>query len=250
MASTISTASFSFNPNRRRPVRALLRKLIQLALISITHFQVDGIENLPAEGPLLLVGNHFSFLDPVALINTMPWPMEFVGGLRMPNAPAFVRWIPGLWGVLPVRRGSISRETLLASRQILKRRGRLAIFPEAGSWAKVLRPARPGAAFLATSTDATLLPVGLDGLVDVFPSIRRGKRASVRINIGQPFGPFYVSDRGDTNRENLEDIGHEIMRHIADLIPPNRRGYYSDDPAIRTAAMGTEVYPWDDIQEE
>lgn len=240
----------SYNHERRKPIRTALRKLIWLALSALTHFEVEGMENLPAEGPLLLVGNHFSFLDPVAVINTMPWPVEFVGSPRMPNAPAVVRWIPGLWGVMPVLRGSISRETLLASRQILKRRGRLAIFPEAGSWAKVLRPPRPGAAFLATSTTASLVPVGLDGLVDVFPSIRRGQRARVHVNIGKPFGPFYVSDRGETNRARLDEIGHEIMRRIAALIPPERRGFYSDDPSIREAAKGTEVYPWDGIQEE
>ena len=39
-------------------------------------------------------------------------------------------------------------------------------------------------------------------------------------------------------------MGHEIMRHIAALIPPEERGYYSDDPAIRQAAAGTEIYPW------
>jgi hypothetical protein len=39
-------------------------------------------------------------------------------------------------------------------------------------------------------------------------------------------------------------IGHEIMRHIAELLPPEKRGHYSDDPAIREAAKGTEVYPW------
>jgi hypothetical protein len=39
------------------------------------------------------------------------------------------------------------------------------------------------------------------------------------------------------------------MRHIADLIPPERRGYYSDDPAIRAAARGTEIYPWTDHPE-
>jgi len=36
------------------------------------------------------------------------------------------------------------------------------------------------------------------------------------------------------------------MRHIAELIPPEKRGHYSDDPAIREAAMGTEIYPWAD----
>ena len=33
-------------------------------------------------------------------------------------------------------------------------------------------------------------------------------------------------------------------------IPPERRGYYSDDPAIRQAAKGTEIYPWADAVEE
>lgn len=33
------------------------------------------------------------------------------------------------------------------------------------------------------------------------------------------------------------------MRHIAELIPPERRGY-SDAPVIRVAARGTEIYPW------
>jgi 1-acyl-sn-glycerol-3-phosphate acyltransferase len=235
---------------RRRPVRALIRRLISISLGILTHFDIEGAENIPAQGPLLVIGNHFNFLDPVAVIHSLPWPIEFVGGYRMPNAPAIVTWLPGLWGVLPVRRGSASRETLMMSRQILKRGGRLAIFPEAGSWAAVLRPARPGAAFLASSTQAQILPLGLDGLVDVFPSLRRGQRARVRIKIGQPFGPLYVSDRGETDRAKLDEIGHTMMRHISLLLPPERRGFYSDDPTIRAAALGTEVYPWQGVNAE
>ncbi len=232
---------------RRRPIRALLRRLVALGLGALSHFEIEGKENIPAQGPLLIIGNHFNFLDPVAMIHTLPWPVEFVGGFRMPNAPAIVTWIPALWGVLPVRRGSVSRETLIRARQILHGGGRLAIFPEAGSWAAVLRPARPGAAFLASSTHAQILPIGLDGLVDVFPSVRRGKRARVRIRVGEPFGPLYVSDRGETDRARLDEIGHTLMRHIAPLIPPERRGFYSHDPAIREAARGTEIYPWQGI---
>ncbi len=36
------------------------------------------------------------------------------------------------------------------------------------------------------------------------------------------------------------------MRHIAVLLPPEKRGHYSDDPVIREAAKGTEMYPWAD----
>ncbi len=36
------------------------------------------------------------------------------------------------------------------------------------------------------------------------------------------------------------------MRRIAELLPTELRGYYSDDPAIRLGALGTEHYPWAD----
>jgi hypothetical protein len=44
----------------------------------------------------------------------------------------------------------------------------------------------------------------------------------------------------------LDEIGHEIMRHIAEMLPPEKRGHYSNDPVIRAAAKGTEIYPWAD----
>lgn len=39
------------------------------------------------------------------------------------------------------------------------------------------------------------------------------------------------------------------MRRIAELIPPEKGGHYSDDPAIREAAKGTEICPWADKME-
>jgi hypothetical protein len=39
------------------------------------------------------------------------------------------------------------------------------------------------------------------------------------------------------------------MRKIAELLPPERRGFYSEDPIIREAAKGTEIYPWADEAE-
>jgi hypothetical protein len=62
----------------------------------------------------------------------------------------------------------------------------------------------------------------------------------------RPFGPFKAEGHGQRHREQLDKIGHEIMHHIAELIPPERRGHYSNDPAIREAAKGTEIYPWAD----
>ncbi len=241
--------SDQFQYPRRRLMRALLHQVSRVVFAVLTDIHIIGQENLPQEGPLLVVANHFSFIDPAAMIRAVPWPMEFVGGFQMPNAPPVVTWIPKLWGYYPVFRGTGSRYALRAAETVLAQDGILGIFPEAGNWATVLRPPRPGAAFLAVRTGACLLPMGFDGLTDVFPRLRQGQRAHVTLRIGKPFGPFHATGRGRERRRQLDEIGHKIMHKIADLVPPERRGHYSDDPAIREAAQGTEIYPWDDAPE-
>jgi len=235
---------------RRRLLRCALRAVSRAAFALLTDLRVVGRENLPQGGPLLVVGNHFSFIDPAAVVCVSPWPLEFVGGFRMPNAPAAITWITKLWGYYPVYRGAYSRYALRAAEAVLAQGGVLGIFPEAGNWATVLRPARPGTAFLAVRTGVPLLPLGLDGLTDVFPQLRKGRRARVTIRIGEPFGPFRATGHGRVRRRQIEEVGHEIMRRIAGLIPPERRGHYSDDLAIRIAAREAEVYPWDAAPED
>ena len=234
---------------QRQKLRVFLQWVCRSLLKLLTELKVEGKENFPTHGPLLMVGNHFNFADPVAFISIAPRPVEFVGGAQFPNAPRIVRALPKLWGYLPLYRGTGATHALREAEKILKRGGLLGIFPEGGSWATVLRPARPGAAFLSTRTGVKLLPVGLDGLPNVFPSLRKFKRAKVTIRIGEPFGPFEVKGSGRKRREQINQIGDKIMQHIAPLIPPERRGFYSDDPAIREAAKGTEVYPWDHLVE-
>ena len=90
------------------------------------------------------------------------------------------------------------------------------------------------------------MPVGIHGLNNIFPALRKGKRAKATVRIGKQFGPFKASGHGRERREQLDEIGHEIMRHIAELLPQEKRGHYSDDPAVREAARGTEIYPWAD----
>ena len=233
---------------RRQFIRRILKSGIALAFGVLADVRVNGRENLPAGGPLIVVGNHFHFLDPLMFIHLLPYPMEFVGGARMPNAPTVTHFLQRMFGVIPTARGSVSRDTLYGAESILQQQGVLGIFPEGGSWATVLRPPRPGTSYLATTVAAPILPVGLDGLTDVFP-LKLGRRARVTIRFGKPFGTFYVSDRGETNRARLDELGHEMMRQISVLIPPERRGHYSDDPAIRAAAQGTEIYPWADQTE-
>jgi 1-acyl-sn-glycerol-3-phosphate acyltransferase len=193
---------------------------------------------------LIVVGNHFSLIDPAVFVRVSPVPLDFIGGAVNPHAPSIVLFIPRLWGFFPVKRGTGSTFALRESEKVLKEGGVLGVFPDAGNWAQVLRPPRPGAAFLVSRTNARVLPIGLDGLDRVFPSLKRFKRAKVTVNIGKPYQPKPVTGKGRERREQIDELGHEMMRRIAKLIPPEKRGHYSDDPAIREAAKGTEIYPW------
>lgn len=228
---------------RRQFIRRILKAGIALAFGVLADVKINGRENLPKDGPLIVVGNHFHFLDPLMFVHLLPYPAEFIGGAKMPNAPAATHFLQRMFGVIPTARGTVSRDTLYGAESILKQNGVLAIFPEGGSWATVLRPPRPGAAFLAWRSGARILPIGIDGSVGFFKHIGK-RRAPVTLNIGEPFGPLKSASAGRPSREELDEMGHDIMHHIADLIPPEKRGYYSDDPAIRAAALGTEIYPF------
>jgi 1-acyl-sn-glycerol-3-phosphate acyltransferase len=229
---------------RRQPLRRFLRGVNHVLFGLLADLEVHGQENLPEGGPLLVTLNHFSFVDPPLIVRITPYPIEVLAGARMPNAPFFGNWIMKLWGYFPVYRGTSSRYGLRAAESVLAQGGVLGIAPEGGSWATVLRPPRPGAAFLAVRSQAKILPIGIDGATELFPSLGKLRRARVTARIGKPYGPFQVESRGQKRREQLDEIGHEIMRRIAELIPPEKRGYYSDDPAIREAAKGTEIFPY------
>ncbi len=228
---------------RRQFIRRFFKTAIAVAFGVLADVRINGRENLPKSGPLIVVGNHFHFLDPLMFIHLLPYPAEFVGGAKMPNAPAATHFLQRMFGVIPTARGTVSRDTLYGAESILKQNGVLGIFPEGGSWATVLRPPRPGTAFLAWRNEARILPVGIDGTVGFFTNIRKG-RVPITLNIGKPFGPLKSASASRPSREELDEMGHDIMRHIAELIPPEKRGFYSDDPAIRAAALGTEIYPF------
>ena len=233
----------------RRPLRKFMQWLSKIAFGLITDFSIEGAANFPKKGPLLVVGNHFSFIDPAVFVRVAPWPMDFIGGAQFPHAPGIVHFLPRLWGYLPVYRGTGSTYALNEAEKILNKGGIIGIFPEAGSWAQILRPARPGAAYLSAKTGTPLLPVGIDGMPEVFPSVRKFKRAKVKIRIGKPFGPLKISGKRYQQREQIDEFGHVIMHNIAALIPQEKAGIYSSDPQIREAAKGSEVYPWEHTRE-
>ncbi len=225
--------------------RQILRFLSQIAFHLLCDFRVENSENIPREGPVIVVGNHFHYADPVVFVAILPWQTEYIAGTLRPSAPWIVRRIPDAWVTLNVHRGNASTEALKGAAAVLGQGGLLGVFPEAGAWASVLRRARPGVPFLAATTGAPLLPIGIEGMTEIFPALRRGKRATVTVRVGRPFGPFNITSRGRERRADLEAIGHQIMGEIAALIPPERHGVYSSDPVLQREAEAVAAFPFD-----
>ena len=233
-----------FKYPRRTLIRSFIKGLISAALWAFTDFELIGEENIPQEGPLIITGNHFSFADSVAILHIAPPAIEMFSGANPAFTPGWAKLLPRLWGVLYVYRGTGSRQAIRDAEYVLNKDGYFGIFPEGGAWAEMIRPARPGTAYLAARTDARILPVGFTGFNDVFP-LRVQNKPKVTIRVGKAYGPVSVSGRGRERREQLDALGDRIMKEIALLLPDHLRGKFSADPAVRERAQEVEDYPWE-----
>lgn len=218
---------------RRRLIRSLLRFGIDAAAAVLIRWQVTGRENIPATGPLLIVGNHFHFLDTIAPIKTIRKSLEFIGDFEMPNAPPLMRMFPNAWQTLKIEQGTPNYEALLASEAVLAQDGMLVIFPEGHVHSGPLNSALPGAAYMALRTGVPILPMGTisDSDWKLFRPIKeKGQRMRIFTKIGKIFGPLKTENPDRPTREEIKTAGDLIMTRIASLLPKDYRGEF--DPEV------------------
>ncbi len=217
---------------RRRFIRGLLTFCIDLAGGILTRWEVTGRENLPEKGPLLIVGNHFNFMDTVAPIHVTHWPLEFIGDFEMPNAPPVMRIFPKGWQTLKIEQGTPNFEALLASEATLAQEGVLVIYPEGHVHSGPLTRALPGAAFMALRTGVPILPMGTisDNDWKLFGTIKEERRRlKLYTKIGEVFGPLETENPNRPTREEIKAAGVLIMQKIAALLPKEYRGAYDTE---------------------
>jgi len=218
---------------RRRFIRGVLLTGIDLAASILTRWEIKGRENIPNKGPLLIVGNHFHFLDTVAPIHITRWPVEFIGDLVMPNAPPIMRLFPNAWQTLKIQQGTPNFEAIHASQAILAQKGVLVIYPEGHVHSGPLHHALPGAAYMALRTGVPILPMGTisDNDWKLFETISENKRRlRIFTQVGEVFGPIETSNPERPTRDEIKAAGHLIMSKIAALLPQEYRGEF--DPEL------------------
>ncbi len=109
-------------------LKGLLTEPVSRALGGI---QVAGLENVPSEGPALIVGNHRTVSDPFLLGAVLPRRIQYVVAAFMGKLP-FTRELASSTGniVLPVSKGGKSQELIRKAKRLLKKDRLVGVFPE------------------------------------------------------------------------------------------------------------------------
>lgn len=227
----------------------LLYKPIGYLIVFLTaDLRVRGRENIPSTGGFVGTVNHLSNYDPLigglmsyrplyAMVKTEYFTTPILGGIVI------------ALGGFPVRRGEADRQAVRTAVAIVKRNGILSIFPE-GTRSKTftLQEGHSGAALIAATSDATVLPVAIAGTENIMRRRKWGFLHRPRIDfvIGKPYNLkaeaqvfaaahdlAYNSDGKRSRHNDLEFMSDIMMLKIAELLPSEYRGEFTLDGVIK-----------------
>jgi putative phosphoserine phosphatase/1-acylglycerol-3-phosphate O-acyltransferase len=223
---------------------------IQRLALGFTHplflpfakFDIDGIENIPEEGPAIIVGNHRSYFDPMAIAVTIARTdrtVRFLGKKEVFDAP-IIGQLAALMGGIRVDRGTGSDEPLQAAAEALAHGDVVALMPQGTiprgkAFFDPKLKGRWGAARLAAMSNAPVIPIGLWGTEKVWP---RSARVPNVLNIVDPpvitirVGPPVALKRGSPDADTKR-----IMKALMDLLPPESRVRHEPSAEELAAAL-------------
>jgi len=182
--------------------------------------KVEGRENLPAHGPVILASNHRSFLDSIFLPLVLRRRVTFVAKAEYFDDPKTAWFFRGV-GQIPIRRegGSASERALASASEVLAAGGVFGIYPE-GTRTRdgLLHRGHTGVARLALRTGSPVVPVGLIGTDDIQPVDKKMPRLFRRVTVrfGEPLDASRYLDF-EVERLALRELTDEVMYEIGQL---------------------------------
>jgi len=195
------------------------------ALIPYARFDIKGMENLPETGAAIVVGNHRSYFDPMAMglaLAQRGRPVRFLGKKEVFDVPVVGQMVKAFGGIR-VDRGTGSDEPLLEAADALRAGQVVALMPQGTiprgeAFFDPHLKGRWGAARLAHMSGAPVIPVGMWGTERVWP---RSARVPNMLNVTNP--PLITIRMGAPVKLGGEDLDKDtklIMKAIAKLLPP------------------------------
>ena len=175
------------------------------------RLEVNGADNIPEKGGVLVASNHSSFLDPVIVGVGISRQTYYLTKQSLFEIPIFGLLIKALH-TIPVRRELVSVSTFKELIKSLNAKKAIILFPEGTrSTDGKLGQGKIGIGMLALKTDVPIVPVYIDGAVKAFP--KHGKwiqPKKIRVVFGKPIMP----NSKDPNKNNYRRISSQVMESI------------------------------------
>ncbi len=209
---------------KRLRARARAQKNCLWVIRALTRSEVHGLEYFPAQGPALIVANHLGDADTVLGVAYLPVAADGMGKVELYDVPLIGRWMEN-YGIIWVHRGQPDRRAIRAALDGLAENRFVVIAPEARqSVTGSLEEGTGGAAYIALKADVPVIPMAFVGTENsnVFPNLLRFRRPHVSLSFGKPFRLEQLPDR----KAAIEAGTEQIMRALADILPPAYRGVY------------------------
>jgi 1-acyl-sn-glycerol-3-phosphate acyltransferase len=194
----------------------VLRALCRLIFRWVGSWHVEGRENVPAKGALILAPNHLSYLDPPLVGCAIDRPAWFMGKAELFEVPVF-KWLLPAVHAFPVRRGTGDRAALKRTLELLAEGEAVTLFPEGTrSQTGDLGEPEVGIGMIALRSGAAVVPMAIVGTDAMLPRTARFlRKAQVRIRIGPPL--HFPLPRGKADREEYAAVARQVLEAIRAL---------------------------------
>jgi 1-acyl-sn-glycerol-3-phosphate acyltransferase len=205
--------------NRTQIAQLLGRPFFAGAVRLVTSLRVYGKDRIPANGPLVLCFNHFSWLDPWAIGSHVPRTLYYVAKQEAHDNPITGPLIR-TFGTIAVRRGESDREAVRIMREIVHRGDALGMFPEGTRQKREPGTVLPGAAMIAVQEGAPVVCGAIHGSQDW----RLGNFHPVSLAFSKPFDVSHHPRNSKGYRAAAVDIQQELRRLWEFLVTTHEQG--------------------------
>lgn len=219
--------------------KATLTTIVRFLLRVLTRSEYVGLENVPAQGAVIIAINHLSQVDtPMVLVQPARKDITALVTDKYQKF-WFMRWFvntaEGIW----IDRDRADFGAFRSGTEALKAGFALGIAPE-GTRSKdaKLQAGKPGVVLLAMKSGAPIIPVAITGTEIAFHEIFRLRRPVIKVRFGKPF-TLPPLDR-DNREAALQRMTDEIMCRIAVMLPESYRGAYANHPRLKELEQAPE----------
>lgn len=204
-------------------VYRLLHLVVNRLMRLLAEVTVIGAENMPRAGGVLLICNHLTNLDALAVGMCFKRELHFMAKVELYRNP-FMAWLIPRVNGFPVRRGEADRAALRRAEELLLNGRVVGLFPEGHrSRSGVIQDSRGGVALLARRTHKPILPVAVMGTEHLrtgeLLAWRPWRRPTITVTVGTPFTLPQPVGRADYTA-----LANVIMGRVAELLPEPYRG--------------------------